>query len=434
MARMSAHRLALLAACVAACSSSPAASTSEAMSTEAASSGAEATSSTGAAPTSEPTSTGEVIGTGTGTGDGSTTGTSASATTSVSTGSGDDSGSTGEPAVLYPEPDWQPGDPGEHGVDPGGLAAMAKLAEASDSNCLVVTQGGALIGEWYWNGFDADKDQDNVFSVTKSITSALVGIAADEGLLAVEAPAAYSEWSGGDSEGVTIRNLISNDSGRAWSFNSDYVVMGVTPDQTQYAIDLGQDHPPGAWWEYNNAAIQTLERALSTATGGPVGDYAQSRLFSKIHMSASMGKDGEANTLTYQGVSASCRDLARLGYLYLRGGTWAGGEQVVPAAWVAETITPSTALNSAYGFMWWLNRPGHWILPSVPLRSEADGKLIPAAPDEVFAAIGAFGQFVVVDPTTDSVWVRLGPIDLADASGFGKLPALWDAFAAAQAP
>ena len=55
-------------------------------------------------------------------------------------------------------------------------------------------------------------------------------------------------------------------------------------------------------------------------------------------------------------------------------------------------------------------------------------------PDEVFAAIGAFGQFVVVDPTTDSVWVRLGPIDLGDASGFGKLPALWNAFEAAQSP
>lgn len=355
-------------------------------------------------------------------------------TSSGDTGDTGDTGSTGAPGIVYPEPDWQPGDPMDHGFDPAGLAGMAALAESSDSNCLVVTQGGALIGEWYWNGFDAAKKQDNVYSVTKSVTSALVGIAADEALLDIEAPTGFAEWAGSESEAVTIRNLISNNSGREWSFNSDYIAMGVAPDQTQFALDLGQDKPVGTFWEYNNAAIQTLERALKTATSGPLEDYAQSRLFDAIHMSASMGKDGEGNALTYQGVSASCRDLARFGYLYLRGGTWAEGVQVVPAEWVSETITPSTDFNSAYGYMWWLNRPGHWILPSVPLRTEGDGKLIPAAPDEVFAAIGAFGQFVVVDPTTDSVWVRLGPIDLGDASGFGKLAALWDAFEAAQIP
>jgi CubicO group peptidase (beta-lactamase class C family) len=431
MTTMSAPRVAVLAACLTACNPSPAA-TSDDVST-----GAAASSSTDT-PTSEPTTgapatTGTSDPGGTGTSDADTGSTSGTPAT-TDTGDATTSGTTGEPAIVYPEPDWQPGDPADHGFDPVGLDAMAKLAESSDSNCLVVTQGGALIGEWYWNGFDANKDQDNVFSVTKSVTSALIGIAADEGLLDVEAPAGYAEWSGGDSETVTIRNLISNNSGREWSFNSDYVVMGVTPDQTGYAIDLGQDKPPGTWWEYNNAAIQTLERALKLATGGPVGDFAESRLFGKIHMTAKLGKDGEGNALTYQGVSASCRDLARFGYLYLRGGTWQGDVQVVPAAWVAETIMPSTEFNSAYGFMWWLNRPGHWILPSVPLRTEADGKLIPTAPDEVFAAIGAFGQFVVVDPTTDSVWVRLGPIDLGDASGFGKLPALWNAFEAAQVP
>ena len=419
--------LVLLVVGVNACGSSSVASTTADASSSSAdsSSGEPGTPTTGDAATGSDASSGDAS--------------SSSGEPGASTGSGEsgdtgDTGDTGEPDILYPEPDWQPGDPLDHGFDPAGLAGMAALAESSDSNCLVVTQGGALIGEWYWNGFDAAKQQDNVYSVTKSVTSALVGVAADEGLLDIEAPVGFAEWAGGESEAVTIRNLISNDSGREWSFNTDYIAMGVAPDQTQFALDLGHDKPVGTFWEYNNAAIQTLERALNTATGGEVGAFAQSRLFDAIHMSASMGNDSEGNALTYQGVSASCRDLARLGYLYLRGGTWAEGVQVVPAAWVSETITPSTDFNSAYGYMWWLNRPGHWILPSVPLRTEGDGKLIPAAPDEVFAAIGAFGQFVVVDPTTDSVWVRLGPLDLGDASGFGKLSALWAAFEAAQTP
>lgn len=352
----------------------------------------------------------------------------------ATSGDSGDSGDTGDTGEVYPEPDWEPGLPEDHGLSGRGLAAMAAVAEQSDSNCLLVTQGGIVVGEWYWNNFGPEVDQDNVYSVTKSITSALVGIAVERGELDVEAPAGFTEWKGGASEGVLLRNLISNDSGRAWTFNSDYVQMGIQPDQTQYAIDLGQDKPPGTWWEYNNAAIQTTERALALATGANVGDYAQERLFEKIHMTAKMGHDGEGNALTYQGVSASCRDLARLGYLYLRGGRWAGGVQVVPEWWVAETITPSTALNSAYGFMWWLNRPGHWVLPSAPLRTEGDGKLIAAAPDEIFMAVGAFGQYVVVDPTSDSVWVRLGPLDLVDTTGFGKLKDLWAAFAAAQLP
>jgi CubicO group peptidase (beta-lactamase class C family) len=270
--------------------------------------------------------------------------------------------------------------------------------------------------------------------VTKSVTSALVGIAVEEGLVDIEVPVGYAEWAGTESEAIVLRNLISNDSGREWSFNADYVQMGLAMNQTQFAIDLGQAEPIGTFWEYNNAAIQTVERALSTAVGSDVGAYAEAKLFSQIHMTATMGHDGAGNSLTYQGVSASCRDLARFGYLYLRQGRWAGGVQVVPEAWVAESVTPSTDLNSAYGFMWWLNRDGHWVQPSAPLRVEGDGKLIASAPEEVFAAIGAFGQYVVVDPTSETVWVRLGPLDLADSVGFAKLPKLWDAFAAAQLP
>ena len=401
------------------------------------------TGTTGAAgATGAPTDTGEPT-TSTATSSGTTlvstdTGGSegAESTTTGETGAGPDTGSseTGSAEVIYPDPEWQPGAPEDHGLSSEGLAAMAKAAEKMDSNCLVVTQGGVLVGEWYWNGFDAGKDQDNVYSVTKSITSALVGIAADLGQLDIEAPTGFAEWTGTESEAVTIRNLISNDSGRQWDFDGDYIGLTFAPDQTQYGVDREHQHPIGSWWEYNNAAIQTLERALASATASDLAVYVQDQLFSKLGMTASMGHDNEGNPLTYQGVSASCRDLARFGYLYLRGGKWAGGVQVVPEAWVAASIQPSTTHNTAYGFMWWLNHPGHWILPSVPVRTEGAGKLVPKAPNEVFAAVGAFGQFIVVDPTTESVWVRLGPTDLGDSSGFGKLAELWDAFEAAQLP
>jgi CubicO group peptidase (beta-lactamase class C family) len=274
-----------------------------------------------------------------------------------------------------------------------------------------------------------------VFSVTKSVTSALVGIAEHEGLLDLNDSAAefIDEWAGGESDVVTIRNLISNDSGREWSFATDYLTMTGAQDQTQFAIDLGQSQPPGSWWEYNNSAIQTLERVLGVATGEDLEDYAQAKLFDPIGMSVTMGRDQAGNPQTYQGLSASCRDLARFGYLYLRQGEWAGGQSIVPAAWVVASTIPSTALNSAYGFMWWLNVEGHWVLPSAPLREEGDGKLFPDAPEEMFSAVGALGQAVVVDPMSGYVFVRLGDApDITDLTGFSKLQALWDAFAAAK--
>ena len=344
-----------------------------------------------------------------------------------------ESSETGD-EFVYPEPDWRVELPEDHGLSSAGLADMAALAESSSSNCLVVSQAGVIVGEWYWNGFEPDTDQANVYSVSKSITSALVGIAVDRGQLDIEAPAAIAEWQGGPSGAVTTRNLISNNSGRQWSFDVDYLQLGVQADQTQFAIDLGQDQPVGTWWEYNNAAIQTLERVLGTSLATDLGDFAEQALFDPIHMSATMGRDTDGHPLTYQGVSASCRDLARFGYLYLRGGRWAGGVQVVPAAWVAESISSSSDLNVAYGFMWWLNQPGHWVLPSAPLRTEGEGQIVPDAPTELFAAIGAFGQLIVVDPTSESVWVRLGPTNLADATGAGTLQDLWTAFAAAQLP
>jgi CubicO group peptidase (beta-lactamase class C family) len=344
-----------------------------------------------------------------------------------------DTGPVDEP--IYPDPDWQLGIPEDHGLSSAGLEELASVAEGLDSNCLLIVHDGVLVSEWYWNGYDAETDQSNVFSITKSLTSALVGIAVHQGLLELNESAAeyIEEWAGGESDVVSIRNLISNDSGREWSFTGDSLTMTAAADQTQYAIDLGQAHPPGAWWEYNNAAIQTLERVLEVATGGDLEDFAQANLFAPIGMTVTMGRDQAGNPQTYQGIAASCRDLARFGLLYLRRGEWAGGQQIVPAAWVAASTIPSTAHNSAYGFMWWLNVEGHWVLPSTPLREEGDGKLFADAPEERFAAVGALGQVVVVDPTSGYVFVRLGDApDIMDLTGFGKLQALWDAFAAAK--
>jgi CubicO group peptidase (beta-lactamase class C family) len=318
--------------------------------------------------------------------------------------------------VVYPGDEWARGDAAELGFDVDELDAIAARAEAAGSNCLVVTRHGEIAGEWYWNDTDASSTQE-VFSVTKSITSALVGIARADGDLDVTDPAAdhIEAWAGTPSEEVTIEDLLGNDSGREWSFQIDYSQLIGQPDLAAFATELGQDAPPGESWAYNNAAIQTLDVVLSEATGRPTHEFAAERLFAPLGMDdTEMTTDDAGGTRTFMGAQSSCEDLARFGYLFLRDGEWDGTE-VVPEEWVDAAVgRPSQDLNDAYGYLWWLNRSGTVLNPAqATTADEAAGQteitqFVPDAPEEMYFALGLNSQIVAVDPTSDTVVVRLG--------------------------
>jgi CubicO group peptidase (beta-lactamase class C family) len=323
--------------------------------------------------------------------------------------------------VVYPDFAWAVEAPEAHGLDSILLEEAADFAEVYASNCFVVIRDGVIVGEWYWNGWDESKEQ-NVFSVTKSIASALVGIAQERGDLDVteKASAYITDWVGTPSEDVTIQNLISNDSGRHWDFVTDYVQMAIrAADKSALAVALGQQDTPGTVWKYNNSAIQTLEPILNLATRMDVADYAEQMLFKPLGMASSFGRDAVGNPMTFAGAECSCRDLARFGYLYLRRGRWSGGRQIVPEDWVEASIQPSTSLNSAYGYMWWLNQEGPWVAPSVPGHEEGEGKPMKNLPENVYGANGAFNQIIFVDPDTDVVFTRIGwVLDFEDVASF----------------
>ncbi|HYI61101.1 MAG TPA: serine hydrolase [Acidimicrobiales bacterium] len=321
---------------------------------------------------------------------------------------------TGDPAI-YPGAEWAEADPAASGLDPAAFDRLAAQAEAADSSCLVVTRHGAVVDERYWQGSDAESAQE-AFSVTKSITSTLVGIAQDEGDLALDDSASryIPSWAGTPAEAVTVEDLLSNDSGREWSLSLDYGQMVNATDQTAFAVGLGQPRPPGQEWVYNNSAIQTLDEVLTTATGQEPQDYARARLFDRIGMDRSeMTTDAAGNTRTFMGLQTTCLDLARFGYLMLRGGEW-DGEQVVSRQYVeAATGRSSTELNAAYGYLWWLNRRGQLADPDVATTGAPDGarpddQMVPGVPDDVFWALGLFDQIVAVIPSEGIVATRMG--------------------------
>jgi CubicO group peptidase (beta-lactamase class C family) len=302
------------------------------------------------------------------------------------------------------------------GLDPQLLDELAVAAEAARSTCLVVVRDGRIAGEWYFDGAEPTTTRP-VWSVTKSITSTLVGIAQDDGALTVDESASnwVPAWSGTPAEQVTVRDLLANDSGREWSLALDYGQLLRSDDQTTFAVGLSQPDPPGQVWAYNNAAIQALDPVLRNAIDGDVATFAEERLFEPLGMDdTTMLRDPAGNTLTYAWATSTCRDLARFGQMMLAEGRW-GDEQIVSPEWVdAATGAPSTDLNAGYGYLWWLNHEGvqgdamgfttaaQAADPATPRR-----QIVPGAPADVYWARGFGNQIVQVHPGTGTVLVRL---------------------------
>lgn len=321
----------------------------------------------------------------------------------------------GADTAAWPGDTWTTIDAVAAGLDPTVLEGIAAEAEAGLSNCLVVTRGGKLVDEWYWQGTRPDSAQE-VWSASKSFTSVLMGMASDDGALSVHDRASewIPEWEGTDSEEITVEQLLNNTSGRFQDYQSDYVEMAAkAADKTAFAIGLDQEFEPGSRWVYNNAAIQTLEQVFSGATGEDLADVAEDRLFAPLGMDdTDLLRDDAGNPMTFMGIRSTCRDMARFGLMALRNGEW-NGEQVVSEDWMERsTGGPSQDLNPGYGWLWWLNNRGRVVDPSADPAADtaqAEEQIVPGAPEDMFFASGLGGQMVVVDPGSETVLVRLGP-------------------------
>jgi len=342
-----------------------------------------------------------------------------------------DSADTGEPpeecddGELYPANSWRTALPEDHGFDPALLQEAANYAGDNNSNCLVVVRHGEIVGEWYWQDTTPTTLVKN-WSVAKSYTSAVVGVAIDRG----DIPSAESsasewipEWRDGSHEDISVGDLLSMSSGLRFDMIADNVTMPLASDMTSLAISAPADNPPGAIWEYNNHSVQALEPVLRGATGMAADEYATEHLFDPMGMTVDWKRDDRGQPAMYMNVNASCRDNARFGYLFLRQGCW-DGERLISEDWINDSVGSSTSMNRGYGYYWWLSGESP-TLDSVTF-DEKPGGLHHFGPDDSYCAVGLGSQMIEVIPSLDMVVVRLGTAPHDDLSNWLDPASLYD--------
>ncbi len=287
---------------------------------------------------------------------------------------------------YWPTDGWRSDAPANRGLDEASLAGLRAQIEQElpflDS--LLIVKDGYLVYEEYFNGYDADRLHP-VHSVTKSVMSALFGIAQADGSIpdldAKLSDALPDYFTGGqhdDKQDITLRHLLQMRSGIQFdegAHNDELVARGVDAaqfflgqDLTEYALDYPVAHAPGEAWNYSTLDSQLLSATFNGLTGQSLADYAAERLFAAIGVGETVWSS-DANGVSIGGntLQLTPRDMAKFGYLYLNSGQW-DGQQVIPQDWVSLSTSaqgdralyvPSgeTLPIDFYGYHWWTWKP-----------------------------------------------------------------------------
>jgi CubicO group peptidase (beta-lactamase class C family) len=303
---------------------------------------------------------------------------------------------TSTSSFVFPK-DQQPKQPGD--IDLGeGNESFDSYLERTKTVAFLVIQNDSIQYERYFNKYTEESIVAS-FSMAKSITSMLIGIAIEEGKIqSVDEPITIyiPELKPNGFDAVTIKHLLQMTSGL--DFNESYTNPFGHAATFYYGTNLRKainklklKHVPGEKFDYTSGTSQllglVLERALRTQT---ISSYLEEKIWKPLGMeydatwSLDRKKDGLEKTFCC--LNARARDFAKLGRLYLHNGKW-NGTQIVPEQWVEESTKLDTTEHSApfYQYQWWLTKDA-----------------------EQFYAKGILGQYIFVDPHKNLIIVRLG--------------------------
>lgn len=249
-----------------------------------------------------------------------------------------------------------------------------------------------------WHPYYNYSNLHTLQSVTKSITSLLLGMAVDEGFIpSLDTPllAYFPAYADDDQlkKTITLRHVLTMQTGLEWDEmaydgTDDCTKMELKDDWISYVMTKPMDTIPGVQFEYNSGASVLLGKIVGIATGKPIDQWAEEKLFGPMDINTYYWKktpNGEVDT--EGGLYLSPQDLAKIGYLMLNKGKWENN-QLISSDWIEQSIQPLAKVNDeiGYGFQWW-----------VPRHSNGQPQII--------AGNGYGGQFVVIIPEYNIVSV-----------------------------
>jgi CubicO group peptidase (beta-lactamase class C family) len=339
----------------------------------------------------------------------------------------------GQPAAASyfpPAQAWQHKAPAELGMDPAKLAEAIAFAQSHETERArdfsdqqktfgtplgsLPTKRAATNGVVIYKGYVVAEFGDTSFvdptySVAKSMLSTVAGVAVRDGRIPnLDASVAQLVGDGGyaspHNAPITWRNHLQQESeweGELWGKNANFI--------GHEAFGAGERKPrtfqqPGTFYEYNDVRINRFALSLLRVFGKPVPQVFEEEVMnpigasntwkwvpyhnSYVELDGKMVASVSGGTRWGGGMWINSWDMARFGYLWLRGGNWAG-KQILPPAYVKAATTPSEH-GPDYGYLWWLN---------------TKGKNLPGLPPTAFAALGAGSNDIVVSPDHDLVIV-----------------------------
>jgi CubicO group peptidase (beta-lactamase class C family) len=282
-------------------------------------------------------------------------------------------------------------------IDPVMAAQMEAKINENYPNLysILIQQGGQVVYEKYFQGHNKDT-YTHVFSVTKSVTSALIGIALDKGLIkSLDQPIAdflpeyFPQPDKYNKKEITIRHALTMTSGLTPTDQTLNRWM-ASPDWFAYTIDQPKDFPAGQKFSYNTGLTHLLSGVITRASGMSTKDFANKYLFSPLGIT---NYRWDTDTKGYYGgghlLYLTPRDMAKFGQIYLQDGKW-NGAQIVPEKWVDESTRSQIQVDdlTSYGYLWWV-------------YSTYDSKTNKAVP--TYAAHGYGNQHIIVIPERDLI-------------------------------
>ena len=342
----------------------------------------------------------------------------------------------------WPTQGWRTSTPEEQGLDSVKLAEMLQAIQEQDikiDSLLVIRDGSVLLDAYFYNPYDGTFPHD-LASVTKSVMTTLIGIAADQGKIRLDQPLVSFFPNrtianlDAHKEHVTVRHLAGMVNGFESGCMADDMGtldrMRSSSDWVQYALDRKIVREPGTSFCYDSPGMHLLSAVLQESTGMTALEFARQNLFGPLGIQEVIWEsDPQGYTHGWGDLHLKPRDAAKLGYLWLNKGIWEG-VQIVSASWVEDAVKPHTSTGKDdYGYGWWVSEDSYYAFG----RGGQNIKVVPAL-NAIVVTTGSGFEYDEISPYLIAAVIDPAKALPANPAGVAQLNAALTALVKAPPP